>query len=127
MIVAEFIIAHYHEGKKETKKKNKILKQKDVHFTQINPHHGLLNVVVSDACDELCVREVRAQLRASPARRKVTSVVDVVPVHLYQPLDRVDEAGYCADASDNENGNVKEDVVPQEVPPLEFEVEERRQ
>ena len=55
------------------------------------------------------------------------SVWDVVPKRLYQPLDGVDEARHGAYAPDDKNGHVEEDVVPQEVPPLELQVEEARQ
>lgn len=58
---------------------------------------------------------------------KVISVRDVVPERLYEPFNGVDEARYGANAPDNKNSDVKEDVVPQEVPPLEFQVEEARQ
>lgn len=42
---------------------------------------------------------------------------------LYEAFQRVDEARDAADTPYNENGDVEEDVVPQELPPQEFEVE----
>lgn len=53
-----------------------------------------------------------------------TSVVDIVPVRLYESFNWVNEARYGAYAPNNKNGNVEEDVVPQEIPPLELQVEE---
>ena len=50
--------------------------------------------------------------------------MDVVPERLYEPFDRVNEARYGADAPNDKNGDVEEDVVPQETPPLEFQVEQ---
>lgn len=52
------------------------------------------------------------------------SVVDVVLKRLYKTFNGVNETGNCAYASDDENGNVEEDVVPQEISPLELQVEE---
>lgn len=49
--------------------------------------------------------------------------MDIVPERLYEPFNRVNEARYGAYASNNKNGNVEEDVVPQEIPPLELQVE----
>lgn len=53
--------------------------------------------------------------------------MEIVPERLYEAFDRVNEAGDGAYASDNKNGNVEEDVVPQQIPPLELQVEEARQ
>lgn len=46
--------------------------------------------------------------------------MDIVSVCLYEPFNRVYEARYGANAPNNKNGNVKEDMVPQEIPPLEL-------
>lgn len=48
----------------------------------------------------------------------------VVLERLYEPFNGVNEAWYGAYASNNKNGNVEEDMMPQEIPPLEFQVEE---
>ena len=53
--------------------------------------------------------------------------MDIVPIGLYKPFNRVNKARYGAYAPDNKNSNIKEDMVPEEISPLELQVEEARQ
>lgn len=115
-MIVEVIIAHYHQGK--------IKKRCRLCFRLVFLCMDIL--YMSSWTDEVCTgtafRHQHCLIKVIYSMR--LSVLDVVPVYLYETFNGVNEARYGTYTSNDKNGNVKEDMVPQQIPPLQLQVEE---